>query len=132
MPPDIVTAHPDIKKIRRMVKQAIAKADGSATAKTGTGFARKNDKASTGGSIGNIHDGYAANSADRPQQGLLNGPISSGGTAGPGQPSDGVGGRLAEEPDRKSDRAEAAQREHRRGLEACREQHGVSGVRRHG
>lgn len=63
VPPMIVTSHPDIAKIKRLVHNAIhpakktkgggAKSPGGSTAHEGT----------TGGAIGNIHSGYAANQA---------------------------------------------------------------------
>ena len=76
VPPAISTGHPDIDKIQTMVDRAIAKAEGqhparkSGTAKAASGSAGKagsgysSDTQSTvGGSIGNLHQGYAANAA---------------------------------------------------------------------
>jgi len=76
VPPAISTGHPDIDKIQTMVDRAIAKAEGqhparkSGTAKAASGSTGKagsgysSDTQSTvGGSIGNLHQGYAANAA---------------------------------------------------------------------
>ena len=75
VPPAIDTAHPDITKIQAMVKQAIAPAKAPAPAAATathrkhhaapTPVAAPKDAQTTGGSIGNMQDGYAANeSAD--------------------------------------------------------------------
>jgi len=65
VPPVIVTAHPDIAKIHRMVKAAIHPAKKSAKthaakkpASTGTAH-----QGTTGGAIGSMRGGYAANQA---------------------------------------------------------------------
>jgi LCP family protein required for cell wall assembly len=63
VPPMINTAHPDIAKIKRSVQQAI---DGkSAKKSTGAKAAKKQHVTggTTGGSFGNLRDGYAANQA---------------------------------------------------------------------
>jgi LCP family protein required for cell wall assembly len=71
VPPTINTGRPDIAKIQSMVKGAIktsedgktnktAAASGSAKPKAKKGFSRGHH-ATVGGSIGNLHDGYAAN-----------------------------------------------------------------------
>ena len=62
VPPMIVTAHPDIKLIHAKVRQAIAKAEGHAAK---PGKAKKHSSGVvTGGSVGSLHEGYAANQAD--------------------------------------------------------------------
>jgi LCP family protein required for cell wall assembly len=71
VPPVINTGRPDIAKIRRMVATATQRSEGAAPARpTGkhhrqTGFSRKKGAAgsSVGGSLGNLHDGYAANAS---------------------------------------------------------------------
>jgi anionic cell wall polymer biosynthesis LytR-Cps2A-Psr (LCP) family protein len=68
VPPMINTGKPDIALIQKSVKKAIAggKASAKAKAKAGSKTAAPKAPASTqttGGSIGNIHDGYAANQA---------------------------------------------------------------------
>jgi LCP family protein required for cell wall assembly len=67
VPPMINTADPDIKLIKRKVTQAIDRAEGKAPAKTGDG--KPNSGAGqaetvTGGSVGSLSTGYAANEAD--------------------------------------------------------------------
>ncbi|MGZ6754825.1 MAG: LCP family protein [Nocardioides sp.] len=62
VPPMIVTAHPDIKLIHRKVKEAIARADGTAP-KPAKAKSHAGDLV-TGGSVGSLHSGYAANQAD--------------------------------------------------------------------
>jgi LCP family protein required for cell wall assembly len=93
VPPMVVTAHPDIPTIRKMVKAAIARAEGRAPAPstaeaappasadappaTGTPASTPADATTptstptpappevvTGGSVGNLSTGYAANQAD--------------------------------------------------------------------
>jgi LCP family protein required for cell wall assembly len=73
VPPAIDTAHPDIAKIQAMVKHAIAPPKAPAPAATKrhphhaapAPAAAPEDAQTTGGSIGNMQDGYAANeSAD--------------------------------------------------------------------
>lgn len=62
VPPMIVTSQPDIGLIHRKVKEAIARADGTAPAPT---KARSHSgDVVTGGSVGSLHDGYAANQSD--------------------------------------------------------------------
>jgi LCP family protein required for cell wall assembly len=62
VPPMIDTAHPDIKLVRQKVAEAIDRAEGTAPPPA---KAKKHDGESvTGGSIGSLHDGYAANEAD--------------------------------------------------------------------
>jgi LCP family protein required for cell wall assembly len=64
VPPAIVTAHPDIAKVRQMVNAAIARAEGRKPASTGTGSGKSRTPVVTGGSVGNLSDGYAANQTD--------------------------------------------------------------------
>ncbi|WP_343906233.1 LCP family protein [Nocardioides aquiterrae] len=62
VPPMINTADPDIKLVKQKVADAIAKADGTAPPPA---KAKKHKNATvTGGSIGSLSDGYAANEAD--------------------------------------------------------------------
>jgi LCP family protein required for cell wall assembly len=64
VPPAINTADPDIDKIRDMITQAIDRSDGTGAAKhKSKGFSANHGGASTGGSIGSMADGYAANKA---------------------------------------------------------------------
>jgi LCP family protein required for cell wall assembly len=68
VPPMINTGKPDIALIQKSVKKAIAGGKASAKAKAKVGGKTAAPKApastqTTGGSIGNIHDGYAANQA---------------------------------------------------------------------
>jgi len=68
VPPAVNTAQPDITKIHSMVRAAIDKSErnGKAAAKPASapkkGFTRTR-KQTVGGSIGNLHDGYAANAS---------------------------------------------------------------------
>ena len=75
VPPAINTGHPDIAKIQSMVTAAIdrsengkkapaktAQASGAKTARAKKGYTR-GQQSTVGGSIGNLHDGYAANAA---------------------------------------------------------------------
>jgi polyisoprenyl-teichoic acid--peptidoglycan teichoic acid transferase len=65
VPPMIDTADPDIKLIKSKVTQAIDKAEGDAS--TGSGGSKKNKnkgQAVTGGSLGSLSTGYAANESD--------------------------------------------------------------------
>jgi hypothetical protein len=76
VPPAIVTAHPDIAKVHRMVATAIDRAEGKAPRKpaakgdgtadaTGAGAsAGDGTPVVTGGSIGSLRTGYAANQSD--------------------------------------------------------------------
>jgi hypothetical protein len=68
VPPQVDTSNPDIDKIHSMVTRAIARSDGTAKPshlpKHKKGFSHTHQQ-TVGGSIGNLHDGYAANeSAD--------------------------------------------------------------------
>ena len=68
VPPAINTSDPDIDKIRRMIDRAIDRSSGQAAAKPkaarhGFSTQRTADDASVGGSLGNLHEGYAANKA---------------------------------------------------------------------
>jgi LCP family protein required for cell wall assembly len=73
VPPMIDTADPDIRLIRTKVKNAIARAEGKAPAKKKTVTADSSGSGQqstgqtptvTGGSIGSLHTGYAANQAE--------------------------------------------------------------------
>ena len=66
VPPQIVTAHPDIDKIRSMISKAIDRSEGTdgAAKHAGKGFSRRHQGVQTGGSLGSMSDGYAANQAD--------------------------------------------------------------------
>lgn len=61
VPPMINTADPDIALIRSEVQQAIEKSEDGTTAKPGK---KRRDASVTGGSIGSLSEGYAANEAD--------------------------------------------------------------------
>jgi LCP family protein required for cell wall assembly len=78
VPPLVDTSHPDITRIRAMVRAAIARSEGRAapagagpgsagSAGSGHAAAKKgftrSRHSTVGGSIGNLHDGYAANQA---------------------------------------------------------------------
>jgi len=64
VPPVIVTAHPDVAKIHRLVKAAIPPAKKSHR-KSGSGASRSTTthQGTTGGAIGSLRGGYAANQA---------------------------------------------------------------------
>ena len=63
VPPMIDTAHPDIALIHRKVSEAISRAEG--TAKPSSTKPKKiADDVVTGGSIGSLRSGYAANEAE--------------------------------------------------------------------
>jgi polyisoprenyl-teichoic acid--peptidoglycan teichoic acid transferase len=74
VPPAINTSAPDITKIKAMVHSAISRSEAKAssgakakshaahTSKAKKGFSRTH-QSTVGGSIGNLHDGYAANQA---------------------------------------------------------------------
>jgi polyisoprenyl-teichoic acid--peptidoglycan teichoic acid transferase len=76
VPPAIVTAHPDIRKVRTMITTAIDRAEGKKPAKSdapkkpastgSTGGATTSEQPGvvTGGSIGSLKSGYAANQSD--------------------------------------------------------------------
>jgi LCP family protein required for cell wall assembly len=74
VPPMVITAHPDIKTVRKMVNGAIARAEGrkpSAQPKPDASDASGTPAESptppavvTGGSVGTLSDGYAANQSD--------------------------------------------------------------------
>lgn len=67
VPPAIQTYDPDIDKIRTMVDDAIEKSEAppkkSGTTKATKGFNVRKDGSTTGGSLGSLSDGYAANQA---------------------------------------------------------------------
>ncbi len=72
VPPAISTGNPDVAKIHSMVSTAIDRSEGRPTAASATkkgakpagagkkGYS-KTSRQTVGGSIGNLHDGYAAN-----------------------------------------------------------------------
>jgi polyisoprenyl-teichoic acid--peptidoglycan teichoic acid transferase len=62
VPPMINTADPDIELIQHKVAEAIDRAEGTLTASHKPKGAK--DKTVTGGSIGSLREGYAANAAD--------------------------------------------------------------------
>jgi len=68
VPPMINTADPDIKLIKHKVRQAIDRAEGKAPVKTATAEKPAGQQAETptvtGGSVGSLSTGYAANDAD--------------------------------------------------------------------
>jgi LCP family protein required for cell wall assembly len=67
VPPEILTYDPDIDKIRAMIADAIEKSEAPAEkspAKPTKGFSTKTSGSSTGGSLGSMSSGYAANQAD--------------------------------------------------------------------
>jgi LCP family protein required for cell wall assembly len=68
VPPMINTAHPDIRVVRHHVTQAIDRAEGKVAAKKPTTRTKKapsqQSETVTGGSIGSLSTGYAANEAD--------------------------------------------------------------------
>lgn len=61
VPPMINTADPDIPLIRSKVEEAIAKSEDGTSSKPGK---KRKDASVTGGSIGSLAEGYAANEAD--------------------------------------------------------------------
>jgi LCP family protein required for cell wall assembly len=66
VPPAIKTYDPDIDKIRQMIDEAVKKSEAPAktsTQKTTKGFNVHKSGASTGGSLGSLSTGYAANQA---------------------------------------------------------------------
>jgi polyisoprenyl-teichoic acid--peptidoglycan teichoic acid transferase len=68
VPPAISTGNPDIGKIQAMVKAAVDRSEGKSVAKqAGTAVHKKGynrtRQQTVGGSIGNLHDGYAANAS---------------------------------------------------------------------
>ncbi|HET6561118.1 MAG TPA: LCP family protein [Marmoricola sp.] len=66
VPPQVNTSDPDIDKIRAMIDTAIERSESPAKKKpvrTGKGFSANRGGATTGGSIGSLSGGYAANQA---------------------------------------------------------------------
>ncbi len=66
VPPTISTSHPDVAKIQSMVRTALDHSEGKAAPKKAAGTPKKKGFSQTtrqtvGGSVGNLHDGYAAN-----------------------------------------------------------------------
>jgi LCP family protein required for cell wall assembly len=66
VPPAVSTSHPDVAKIQSMVRSAVDRSEGkgprSAAGGRPKGFTPAT-RPTVGGSIGNLHDGYAANAA---------------------------------------------------------------------
>jgi LCP family protein required for cell wall assembly len=71
VPPAVNTSHPDVNRIKAMVKAAVDKAEGKAkagkTVQAGPSTAKKgftrSRQSTVGGSIGNLREGYAANAS---------------------------------------------------------------------
>src|SRR4051794_19224629 len=68
VPPAISTGNPDIDKIHSMVKSAVDRSEGKSAGKAAGPKAHKKGynrarHQTVGGSIGNLHDGYAANAS---------------------------------------------------------------------
>lgn len=63
VPPAISTANPDIDKIHEMVQTAIGRSDGSIEAAP-PAKRKKRNLGVTGGSLGNLSEGYAANESE--------------------------------------------------------------------
>ena len=68
VPPLISTGDPDIAKIHKMVTAAVDRSEGKSVAKAAGPKAHKKGynrtrQETVGGSIGNLHDGYAANAS---------------------------------------------------------------------
>ena len=61
VPPLVTTADPDVAKVRSLVAGAIDRAEGEAPAPTRK---KKRPQSVTGGSLGSLNEGYAANQAD--------------------------------------------------------------------
>ena len=64
VPPLVDTANPDIKDIKARVAAAIDRAEGDATVTADGKRPKKRPASVTGGSIGSLSTGYAANEAD--------------------------------------------------------------------
>jgi polyisoprenyl-teichoic acid--peptidoglycan teichoic acid transferase len=67
VPPQVNTSDPDIAKIHAMIDTAIERSEAPAkkkAARPGKGFAKNRGGATTGGSIGSLSGGYAANQAN--------------------------------------------------------------------
>jgi polyisoprenyl-teichoic acid--peptidoglycan teichoic acid transferase len=67
VPPAINTSHPDIAKVQQMVQAAVDRSEGRSGSARAAGAHKKgfsrNRHQTVGGSIGNLHEGYAANAA---------------------------------------------------------------------
>lgn len=61
VPPLIDTADPDMDVIETAITEALERSEGGAPADGGAGGPAKRDRAVTGGSLGSLSDGYAAN-----------------------------------------------------------------------
>ena len=66
VPPAIQTYDPDIEKIRTMIDEAVEKSEAPAAERTkkSKGFNTRKGGATTGGSLGTLSGGYAANQSD--------------------------------------------------------------------
>lgn len=64
VPPMINTAQPDIALVQRKVKESIARAEGTLKAPVSRKSKRAKQQSVTGGSVGTLKDGYAANESD--------------------------------------------------------------------
>src|SRR5215207_6550561 len=64
VPPKVITAHPDIPIVRKMINASIARAEGRTPAGQPTSKGGSGSPVVTGGSVGNLSDGYAANQSD--------------------------------------------------------------------
>ena len=64
VPPMINTGDPDIALVQRKVAEAIDRAEGTAPAPSKGGGRKKTPDAVTGGSVGSLSEGYAANDAE--------------------------------------------------------------------
>ncbi|MDN4175041.1 LCP family protein [Nocardioides sp. SOB77] len=64
VPPMIVTSDPDIDLVQRKVAEAIDRAEGVTTARAGGTKPKPAPDAVTGGSLGSLSEGYAANQAE--------------------------------------------------------------------
>jgi LCP family protein required for cell wall assembly len=64
VPPKVNTADPDIDEVREMVQQAIDRSEGEGTTSQAAAKRKKKSQPVTGGSLGSMSEGYAANQAD--------------------------------------------------------------------
>jgi LCP family protein required for cell wall assembly len=64
VPPLINTGHPDIAKIKDAVESALHPAKKKKSSKTPTSTGKPANQGTTGGAIGSLHTGYAANQAE--------------------------------------------------------------------
>jgi anionic cell wall polymer biosynthesis LytR-Cps2A-Psr (LCP) family protein len=64
VPPMVNTADPDIELVQDKVQEAIDRAEGEAAAPAPAKKGRKAQQSTTGGSLGSLSEGYAANQAE--------------------------------------------------------------------